>query len=64
MVEVLHPHLNRQEKGGGQRKLSVEDQLLLVLESAVCRFIHKVERLLMHSGKFRQQVQKAAFPKS
>lgn len=32
MVEVLHPHLNRRGKRGGQCKLSVEDQLLLVLE--------------------------------
>ena len=86
MVEVLHPHLDRSGKRGGQAKLSVEDQLLLVLEywreyrsqfhiatrdfggnnssrnsltswgiseSAVCRLIQKVEKLLMHSGKFR-----------
>lgn len=32
MVEVLRPHLDRQGKRGGQCKLSVEDQLLLVLE--------------------------------
>ncbi len=32
MVEVLHPHLDRRGKRGGQSKLSVEDQLLVVLE--------------------------------
>jgi len=32
MVEVLHPQLERTGKRGGQNKLSVEDQLLLVLE--------------------------------
>lgn len=32
MVEVLHPHLNRQGRRGGQAKLSVEDQLLVALE--------------------------------
>lgn len=32
MVELLDPHLNRTGKRGGQCKLSVEDQLLLVLE--------------------------------
>ncbi|MFN6529789.1 hypothetical protein [Nostoc sp. ChiSLP03a] len=32
MVEVLEPHLNRQGQRGGQTKLSVEDQLLVVLE--------------------------------
>jgi len=32
MVEVLHPQLDRTGKRGGQAKLSVEDQLLLVLE--------------------------------
>jgi hypothetical protein len=72
MVEILHPPLERRGKRGGQPKLSVEDQLLVVLEywreyrtqfhiatswgmseSAVCRLIHKVETLLMHSGKFR-----------
>jgi hypothetical protein len=72
MVEVLRPHLDRQGKRGGQAKLSVEDQLLVVLEywreyrsqfhigsswglseSAVCRLIQKVERLLMDSGQFR-----------
>jgi len=72
MVEVLRPHLDRRGKRGGQCKLSVEDQLLLVLEywreyrtqfhiatswglseSAVCRLLHKVENLLMASGKFR-----------
>lgn len=72
MVEILHPYLDRSGKRGGQCKLSVEDQLLLVLEywreyrtqfhiatswglseSAVCRLIQKVERLLMDSGKFR-----------
>lgn len=72
MVEVLCPHLDRTGKRGGQAKLSVEDQLLLVLEywreyrtqfhiatswgiseSAVCRLIAKVEKLLMQSGKFR-----------
>lgn len=71
MVEVLRPHLDRRGKRGGQSKLTVEDQLLLVLEywreyrtqfhiatswglseSAVCRLIHKVEMLLMKSGKF------------
>lgn len=72
MVEALRPHLDRRGKRGGQAKLSVEDQLLLVLEywreyrtqfhiatswglseSAVCRLIQKVERLLMDSDKFR-----------
>jgi Helix-turn-helix of DDE superfamily endonuclease len=72
MVEILNPHLDRRGKRGGQCKLSVEDQLLVVLEywreyrtqfhigtswniseSAVCRLINKVERLLMDSGKFR-----------
>ncbi len=32
MVEILNPHLNRKGKRGGQCKLSVEDQLLVVLE--------------------------------
>lgn len=32
MVEVLRSHLDRRGKRGGQCKLSVEDQLLLVLE--------------------------------
>lgn len=32
MTEVLRPHLDRKGKRGGQCKLSVEDQLLLVLE--------------------------------
>lgn len=32
MVEVLHPHLERQGQRGGQNKLSVEDQLLMALE--------------------------------
>lgn len=32
MVEILRPHLDRRGKRGGQPKLSVEDQLLLVLE--------------------------------
>lgn len=32
MVELLRPHLDRKGKRGGQCKLSVEDQLLLVLE--------------------------------
>lgn len=32
MVEVLYPELDRTGKRGGQCKLSVEDQLLLVLE--------------------------------
>ena len=32
MVEVLRPDLDRTGKRGGQAKLSVEDQLLLVLE--------------------------------
>lgn len=31
-VEWLRPHLDRRGKRGGQSKLSVEDQLLLVLE--------------------------------
>jgi Helix-turn-helix of DDE superfamily endonuclease len=72
MVEILKPDLDRRGKRGGQCKLSVEDQLLVVLEywreyrtqfhigtswnlseSAVCRLISKVERLLMDSGKFR-----------
>lgn len=80
MVEILSPCLDcrrqvcnqRRGKRGGQCKLSVEDQILIVLEywreyrtqfqigtswnlseSAVCRLISKVERLLMDSGKFR-----------
>ena len=72
MIEVLRPDLDRRGKRGGQAKLRVEEQLILVLEywreyrtqfhiatswglseSAVCRMIHKVERLLMDSGKFR-----------
>ncbi len=72
MTDVLRPYLDRRGKRGGQAKLRVEDQLILVLEywreyrtqfhiatswglseSAVCRMIHKVERLLMDSGKFR-----------
>lgn len=32
MVEVLHTHLERQGRRGGQNKLSVEDQLLVTLE--------------------------------
>ena len=32
MVQTLRPHLDRRGKRGGQAKLSVEDQLLLVLE--------------------------------
>ena len=32
MTEVLRPHLDRRGKRGGQPKLSVEDQLLVVLE--------------------------------
>jgi hypothetical protein len=32
MTQVLRPNLNRKGKRGGQCKLSVEDQLLLVLE--------------------------------
>jgi len=32
MVEVLSPHLARQGQGGGQAKLSAEDQLLVALE--------------------------------
>jgi Helix-turn-helix of DDE superfamily endonuclease len=32
MVEILRPHLDRRGKRGGQAKLSVEDQLLVVLE--------------------------------
>ncbi|MEP0981789.1 transposase family protein [Leptolyngbya sp. FACHB-17] len=32
MVEVLRPDLDRRRKRGGQAKLSVEDQLLVVLE--------------------------------
>ena len=72
MVEILRPHLDRRGKRGGQAKLSVADQLLVVLEywreyrtyfhigsswglseSAVCRLVQKVERLLLDSGKFR-----------
>ena len=72
MVELLRPYLDRRGRRGGQAKLTVEDQLLLVLEywreyrtqfhiatswglseSAVCRLIQRVERLLMDSGKFR-----------
>jgi hypothetical protein len=32
MVDLLRPHLDRRGKRGGQTKLSVEDQLLVVLE--------------------------------
>jgi hypothetical protein len=32
MVSILQPHLERRGKRGGQNKLSVEDQLLVVLE--------------------------------
>jgi hypothetical protein len=32
MVEILNPHLDRRGKRGGQCKLSVEEQLLVVLE--------------------------------
>ena len=32
MVEVLHPHLERSCRRGGQNKLSVEAQLLVTLE--------------------------------
>jgi hypothetical protein len=32
MVEVLRPQLERTGKRGGQNKLNVEDELLLVLE--------------------------------
>lgn len=32
MVEILRPHLDRRGKRGGQAKLRVEDQLLVVLE--------------------------------
>lgn len=32
MVELLYPYLDRRGKRGGQCKLRVEDQLLLVLE--------------------------------
>ena len=32
MVEVLYPNLDRTGKRGGQCKLSVEDQILVVLE--------------------------------
>ncbi len=32
MVEILRPHLDRRGKRGGQPKLGVEDQLLVVLE--------------------------------
>jgi hypothetical protein len=32
MVAVLQPHLDRRGKRGGQAKLSVEDQLFVVLE--------------------------------
>ena len=84
MVEVLKEHLDRRGKRGGQCKLSVEDQLLVVLEywreyrtqfhiatswglseSAVCRLIQKVEKLLVTSGKFglpgKKQLYKNAY---
>lgn len=32
MVEVLRPHLDRQQQRGAQNKLSVEDPLLIALE--------------------------------
>lgn len=32
MIEVVHPHLERRGRRGGQAKLSVEDQLLVALE--------------------------------
>lgn len=72
MVGILRPQLERSGKRGGQCKLKVEDQLLIVLEywreyrtqfhiatswglseSAVCRMIQRVERLLVDCGKFR-----------
>ncbi len=37
MVEILRSQLDRRGKRGGQAKLSVEDQLLLVME--YCGFI-------------------------
>ena len=77
MTEVLRPDLDRRGKRGGQAKLRVEDQLILVLEywreyrtqfhiatsgglsePIVCRIIHKVESLLMDSGKFRSSGKK------
>ena len=83
MVKILNPHLNSRGKRGGQCKLSVEDQLLIVLEywreyrtqfhigtswnmseSAVCRLISKVERLLMDSGQFRLPGKKQFYQQS
>ena len=83
MIEILNPHLDRRGKRGGQCKLSIEDQLLIVLEywreyrtqfhigtswnmseSAVCRLISKVERLLMDSGKFRLPGKKQLYQKA
>lgn len=83
MVKILNPHLDRRGKRGGQCKLSVEDQLLIVLEywreyrtqfhigtswnmseSAVCRLISKVERLLMDSGQFRLPGKKQLYQQS
>ena len=82
MVELLRPHLDRRGRRGGQAKLTVEDQLLLVLEywreyrtqfhiattwglseSAVCRLIQRVERLLMDSGFVPSTREKTALSK-
>jgi hypothetical protein len=41
IVEILHPHLDRRGQRGGQCKLSVEDQLLLVLEEGA-RISHSI----------------------
>ena len=45
MVEVLRPDLERTGKRGGQPKLSVEDQLLITLES------WREYRIYFHIGK-------------
>ena len=52
MVEVIRPHLDHRT----QFHIATSWGLS---ESAVCRLIHKVEMLLMKSGKFHQQAQKA-----
>lgn len=83
MVEVLRPHLDRTGKRGGQAKLRVEDQLLLVMEywreyrtqfhiatswglseSAVCRLINRVEKLLIGSNKFHLPGKKQLYQKA
>lgn len=59
MTEVLRPNLNRKGKRGRQGKLSVEAQLLLVLEHgrvssySIPPLIREVKTLLMGCAKWR-----------